>query len=231
MSRVYINEVRKTNRVDFYEFVSHCDRIAAEDERAKTIDGRCGFRAAVASSVSFGNIVNSSKLPAADFCRIGPQNVDEAFAEEPSAKYRAPTRRGSSECQSAGSTETSMLCSAQDPRSPINLARLALQRRCELMVTGRRKQQLQPRMEFFEAVPDWEYFDRVAGLSCNVNRSLSFVALDTTLYHAFAERLGVDVLARKDQTVAIILDHEVSGSNTMYLVKIELAFFFNKFKI
>lgn len=52
-------------------------------------------------------------------------------------------------------------------------------------------------------------FDLIAGMSCNTNKSLSFLVVDSVHYHAFAERLGIDVLASANKTIAVIMDHDV----------------------
>ncbi|XP_035744274.1 thioredoxin domain-containing protein 11-like isoform X1 [Vespa mandarinia] len=41
---------------------------------------------------------------------------------------------------------------------------------------------------------------------CNINRTLSLIAIDSLHYFHFAEGLGIDVLKKKDKTAAIILD-------------------------
>ena len=45
---------------------------------------------------------------------------------------------------------------------------------------------------------------------CEVNKTLSFIAIDSLYYFHFAEALGVDVLNYKDKTAVVILDPTVS---------------------
>src|SRR5699024_977404 len=44
------------------------------------------------------------------------------------------------------------------------------------------------------------------GLSCRTNRTLKFFSLDSALYPAFAESLGIDVFNVPHSTVALIID-------------------------
>lgn len=200
MSRVYITEVRKQHHDDHQKFGHTCDRIAADAKRALSAVRRrqCTVHpSTMHHSLAFSHhIENATKAPV-DFCQIGPRNWDES------------TCANLNECRSTkpSTRETSQWPADQDPRSPLNLSIRALHRRCQLLANGRRRESAQVR--FFEPVTDGEQFDRIAGLACAANRSISFVALDATLYHVFAERLGVDVLRRSDQTAAVIIDHEV----------------------
>lgn len=59
----------------------------------------------------------------------------------------------------------------------------------------------------------------IKGLRCTGNKSLAFLAFDSLQLHHFAERLGVDVLSRKDKTVALIVDPE---AETQYLLEGEI---------
>lgn len=49
------------------------------------------------------------------------------------------------------------------------------------------------------------------GLGCQTNRTLTFVAMDTVLYHSFAENLGIDVSKNHHQTAAVIVEAMVSN--------------------
>ncbi|KAK3911975.1 Thioredoxin domain-containing protein 11 [Frankliniella fusca] len=59
----------------------------------------------------------------------------------------------------------------------------------------------------------------VKGLSCSGNKTLSFLAFDSLQLHHFAERLGVDVLHRKDKSAVLIVD---SQAETQYLLQGEI---------
>lgn len=212
MSRVYITGVRNQNHHDFQQFSSACDRIIADAKRAQSAALQCAFRSSphttsLHHSVSLSSHINSSKLPV-DFCQIGPRNLGESsYADDEYASCSAMPR----ECGKLDATpslESSMSFEDDDPRSARNLMNRSMRKRCQILSSGRRGD-LHPQVEFFETVDHLEQFERIAGLGCNVNRSLGFVALDSTLYHVFAERLGVDVLAKSDQTAAVIVDHEV----------------------
>lgn len=62
---------------------------------------------------------------------------------------------------------------------------------------------------------DWS----VKGLGCTGNKTLSFLAFDSLQLHHFAERLGVDVLHRKDKSAVLIVDPQ---SEAQYILKGEI---------
>ena len=49
-------------------------------------------------------------------------------------------------------------------------------------------------------------------LICSINKTLSFVAVDTVHYFHFAESLGVDVIGARDKTAVVIVDPTVSST-------------------
>lgn len=50
----------------------------------------------------------------------------------------------------------------------------------------------------------------ISGLACKSNRTISFLAMDSTKYELFAERLGVDIHNVEMKTAAVLLDSEVT---------------------
>lgn len=160
------------------------------------------------TSFSGTHIVNSTKIPL-NFCQIGPRNLGESLYEEDEVASCSGMYT-SKECQYLKTKpfETSMLNPDEDPRSAVNLVNRSLHKRCQILSNGRRRE-LHPQVVFFAPADHRDQFERIAELACNVNRSMNFIALDSILYHVFAERLGLDLLARRDQTAAVIIDHEV----------------------
>lgn len=59
----------------------------------------------------------------------------------------------------------------------------------------------------------------IKGLRCSGNKTLSFLAFDSLQLHHFAERLGVDVLHRKDKSAVLIVDPQ---AETQYLLQGEI---------
>lgn len=51
----------------------------------------------------------------------------------------------------------------------------------------------------------------ISGLACKTNASLSLIAVDSLMYHYFAERLGINISKRKDKTFAVIINDKVSS--------------------
>ncbi|XP_042905850.1 thioredoxin domain-containing protein 11 [Parasteatoda tepidariorum] len=50
------------------------------------------------------------------------------------------------------------------------------------------------------------WLSNFTGLGCRTNRSLTFIAMDTVLFHSFAENLGIDVSNNLHQTTAVIIE-------------------------
>lgn len=55
-----------------------------------------------------------------------------------------------------------------------------------------------------------KYFDKINGLSCNTNRSLTLLAMDSFTYELVAERLGITLKDADQNTAAVIIDSGVS---------------------
>lgn len=196
-------------------------------------------------SLVFGNVVNSSaRLPSgvrppcarANVCNAGErvciadgcdaqQSCVMAAHGEDEAEDAACNAKRTVRTETDGAFVTSMLGANgdEDERSPWNLRRAAVRKRCELHLAG---QQLDafPRVQFFDVAAGETEFERIAEMGCgsSPNRTLSFLAVDSSLFHVFAEQLGVDVLKKVGQTAAVIVDHEVR-----VVVNEEFNFVFN----
>lgn len=178
------------------------------------------------ASIVFGNVVNSSsKLPGSaaallKHCStIGPHKASEMCdgAPQQTCAKRLPAQDASLYSESrtvpvspndSATMHTSMLDGDHDERAPLNLQRQRTRMMCALHAAGEQLADF-PRAQFFAVADEWQNFRRIAELGCLRNRTLSFVAVDSALYHVYAERLGVDVLRAANQTAAVIVDHEV----------------------
>lgn len=94
-----------------------------------------------------------------------------------------------------------------DTRSPPNLKKLSALNDCAKLSKALKYQPL----IFAHSVTNMKQpFNRVdiTGLACS-NNSLTMIAMDSLKYHAFAERLGVDVLTNsKEKTAVVIIDEK-----------------------
>uniref|UniRef100_A0A182JDZ8 Uncharacterized protein n=1 Tax=Anopheles atroparvus TaxID=41427 RepID=A0A182JDZ8_ANOAO len=216
----------------------HPSQEDEEDEQSggvrKSRRNRCkdGFKSTV--SVSFVNVLNSSKFvdgkpvgkPVTDeYCDIAPalegcgKHECGTFGPErrPTLRWNGqptengcPAQNGKPVVDEAQSRPvTSMGDSDQDYRGPKLLARQNLRRQCELL---RLAEADGSNVFYSEPAPSRnssaEYYAAIGGLSCRQNKTLTFLSMDSNLYHAFAERLGVNVLQEPNRTVAFIIDHE-----------------------
>lgn len=55
--------------------------------------------------------------------------------------------------------------------------------------------------------------DRITGMACRTNRTLSFLAMDSYHYKLVAERLGVTLDKRNRYTAAVIVNGQVGIMN------------------
>uniref|UniRef100_A0A182TWF4 Thioredoxin domain-containing protein n=1 Tax=Anopheles melas TaxID=34690 RepID=A0A182TWF4_9DIPT len=187
-------------------------------------------------SVSFGNVLNTSKFvdgkpvggrkpsPAGEYCDIAPA-MDCAKHEEcgafgpegprkPSLMWQsrdACTGRRHNEAETVydqeQSSATSMIDAEHDYRGPKLLTRQSVRRQCELLQLAEAE-----KTNVFFTEPErqnesMDYYAAIGGLSCKSNKTLTFLSMDSNLYHALGERLGVDVLNEPNRTVAFIVDH------------------------
>lgn len=60
------------------------------------------------------------------------------------------------------------------------------------------------------------HFDKINGLACSTNRSLTLLAMDSFTYELVAERLGITLKDTEQNTAAIIIDSEVNNSCNCY---------------
>uniref|UniRef100_A0A182NU03 Thioredoxin domain-containing protein n=1 Tax=Anopheles dirus TaxID=7168 RepID=A0A182NU03_9DIPT len=190
-----------------------------------------GFKSTV--SVSFVNVLNSSKfvdgkpVGGKEYCDIAPamgcrgdrRSCGALGPGGGGARGRPSLMWQTEGCTSGGRNDedemddneqahpvTSMIDSEHDYRGPKLLARQNLRRQCELLQLA-----VSEKTNVFFSEParqeqSLDYYSAIGGLSCKHNKTLTFISMDSNLYHAFAERLGVDVLSEPNRTVAFIVD-------------------------
>lgn len=169
-------------------------------------------------SVTFVNVLNSSKS--------GPLDIhDYDFCEIDSLHSHSTSKYSSSYSQQQNKIcndirpkkpvilqkhhksefKTSILTSANDLRSPENLRKTQLYHTCKML---RLSNSESPALFFNPLDDDHEKLNDISGMACEMNRTFSLIAIDSILYHTFAERLGIDILTRENQSAAIIMDNE-----------------------
>lgn len=239
MAKKYIAEQRRVSADAYGQLSKECELIlkrhpSQEDEDRGGVEGDCRASSKSAIAVSFVNVLNSSKFSesrrrADGFCEIEPVKCDERFYECGNDVSESMELEASGSCgrrkrshlygsmkhdDRKGKPLTSMLDSDQDYRGPKLLKRFGLRRQCELL---RLSEEDNSEVFFQEPTgPENDYLDLIKGLSCKSNKTLTFLGMDSDLYHAFAERLGVDVLHESNKSIAIIVDPE---DESTYLLK------------
>ncbi|XP_058448387.1 thioredoxin domain-containing protein 11 [Malaya genurostris] len=207
----------------------------------------CGSDSKSTIAVSFVNVLNSSKFTEgrqkgrslgggpSDYCEIGRTKCDERFYECPVVMVEDSVDVTDNSCAKGKRKHssflashkhdsqtkkhvTSMLDSDQDYRGTKLLRKDYLRRQCEFLKIS----ELDNNEIFFQNPSSQEdsYVDLIRGLSCKYNKTLTFLGMDSALYHAFAERLGVDVLNKPNRSVVMIVDHE---DESTYLLREEIS--------
>lgn len=237
MAKKYIAEQRRVSADSYGQLRRECElllkRHPSQEQKDSAEDGCRGVSGKSAIAVSFVNVLNSSKFGEArksgdGYCDIEQVKCDERFYEcgdidiggEASCGQRKRSQLYGSLKHDDGrekSPVTSMLDSDQDYRGPKLLKRLSIRRQCELL----RLSESDGSEVFFQETPGLEngYVDWIKGMSCKFNKTLTFLGMDSDLYHAFAERLGVDVLHMPNKSIAVIVDPE---DESTFLLKKEV---------
>lgn len=169
------------------------------------------------SSVTFATLMNGSRSQQterlADFCQV--LDDDDSMFRNRAAKEQHHCAARGDECSTPEQATptmrlraTGMLRSELDKRSPANLQRQQMRRRCELLfIDAERAAQ----NDFLGNAPfHLDQLQGIEGLGCTGNRSLTMLMMDSNIYHVFAERLGVDILTTKRRSAVFIVDPEVS---------------------
>uniref|UniRef100_A0A8D8BVJ9 Thioredoxin domain-containing protein 11 n=1 Tax=Culex pipiens TaxID=7175 RepID=A0A8D8BVJ9_CULPI len=239
MATKYIAEQRRVSAQLYSELREECNALLKRhpaQEEEDTVAAKDGCSKSSSISVSFVSVLNSSKFAegkqkqnVADqngYCDIecdakffecggvGGVGEDRGGCAAARAKRKHSGLYGegarNNDDEEGSKPVSSMLDAEQDYRGPKLLRRFNSRRQCELL----RLNELDNSEVFFHESEDdaGGYLDLVKGLSCKYNKTLTFLGMDSSLYHAFAERLGVDVLNEPNQSVAIIVDHEDESS-------------------
>ncbi|KRT84350.1 Thioredoxin, partial [Oryctes borbonicus] len=98
---------------------------------------------------------------------------------------------------------TSMLTGLNDAKSPRNLQKIQKQNKCRLKAIA---EKYNPPLFSDSIVNKQNIRIDITGLACQVNRSLSMIAMDSLKYHHFANSLSIDILNRKHKTALAIID-------------------------
>lgn len=236
MAKKYIAEQRRVSADAYGQLRQECELLLKRhpsqerEEQGEDGCGRASSKSAIA--VSFVNVLNSSKFGEArkaggGYCDIEQVQCDERFYEcggdDEMGEVNCGKRKRSQLYSSMkhdgheGKPVTSMLDSDQDYRGPKLLKRQSMRRQCELL----RLSETDGSEVFFHETAGSEnsYVDSIKGLSCKFNKTLTFLGMDSDLYHAFAERLGVDVLHMPNKSIAAIVDPE---DESTFLLKKEV---------
>ncbi|XP_033213679.1 thioredoxin domain-containing protein 11 [Belonocnema kinseyi] len=101
-----------------------------------------------------------------------------------------------------------------DPYSADAVQQFFYKEKCEKLLTGNKYHRaIFPRD--YEKDPSINLTPAI----CEVNKTLSFIAVDSLYFYHYAEGLGVDVLNRRDKTAAVILDPNEDRSPKICLME------------
>lgn len=144
MSRTYIAESRRENAEKHIQFLRKCDELTSRSDGTILSDRLCQPPERPVS-ISFGNIVNSSKLSTADYCPIGPRRSSDEYYSGSSCMTTGRYLHHESEAKCTIVPENimygfgdhadhpiSMLKTEYDNRASENLQKIAVRKKCEM---------------------------------------------------------------------------------------------------
>lgn len=148
MSRTYIAESRRENAEKHTQFLRKCDELASRPDGTIVSDRLCQPPERPVS-ISFGNIVNSSKLSSEDYCPIGPRRSSDEYYAGSSCMMSRQYLHHVRETKCSVMPENvmnrfgdhadhpiSMLKTEFDNRASGNLQKIALRMKCEIHFTA-----------------------------------------------------------------------------------------------
>ncbi|CAH1956000.1 unnamed protein product [Acanthoscelides obtectus] len=103
---------------------------------------------------------------------------------------------------------SSMYTGTNDLRSPEALLNQYKKEKCRQFLAA---EKLHPAILEAEYSYTQGKYRNVSGLSCQTNKSLTFLAMDSLLNYQFARRLGVDLSSKLDKSAAIIIGDKMES--------------------
>lgn len=225
MARDYIPHQRHENRAAHDRLVAECRALNRnrynDDGFFGESFGKCHQKSV---SVTFAQTMNTSKAassidhhPTAEYCdlegRRGTKDCVVTAAANCNKYCGAAVVLPESQRQSSyikrrrddsgAAYETSMLNSEFDQRSPESLRHARLVQLCDFQTLSDSEA---PTLFFNGGDDDQQNLETVSGMACEMNKTFSLIAIDSLVYHTFAERLGVDLLALENKSAAFIID-------------------------
>lgn len=220
MARIYIHNQREKNHIAFQEEKIKCDQFFDWKKSRRFSFNRCPSL----SSRSFGSLVNSSKFHAKpgkaalnrpnDVCAV--DNAHESNAkcvDRPAASSFISSMKSHCKHTEQIQPATSMLNTEEDSRSADKIASVYKTLSCEITNLS---EAVRPKMFYEEGESSLSTnassidFDKINGLACKTNRTLSLMAMDSFTYELMAERLGIELKDSDHNTAVAIIDNEVS---------------------
>lgn len=211
MSRIYIHNQREENHLGFQKAKTICDQFLWNKMRQNSIN-QCPSL----GSRKFVNLVNSSKYHfkidksqpnGNDFCSAkSSHQTNNACIDYSLHSFDAQCKQTQKKRRL-----TSMLDMEEDSRSAEKISNIYKALSCEITNLSKN---IRPRL-YYEGYSSGSTnttsmeFDKINGLACKTNRTLSLVAMDSLTYELIAERLGIELKESEQNTAAVIIDNEV----------------------
>lgn len=214
MSRIYIHHQREENYNNFQKIKKKCDKILWEKAKHAKIN-QCPSL----TSQTFVNLVNSSKYHfkadksqsnVPEYCTASniPNtndgcNIDYSILSSTKSHCKQTILKHKL---------TSMLDIEVDSKSADKITNNFNTLSCEITQLSKK---IRPRL-FYEGYSSASTnvssieFDKINGLACKTNKTLSLLAMDSLTYELIAERLGIELKESEFHTAAAIIDNEVS---------------------
>lgn len=212
MARDYLFERRMENREDYETLRKECALVFIHNDKFNSAKSRCS-----PVSVSDSNVLNTSKIGM-------PDQVCEVPEKTGNCGYYYKKKVGLSYQKSSTQQEKLLRTSMIDDRvsdvSPDAILKYNFHKKCEMLKLAEKKRKIL----FIDEYEDITDLRLVSGLACKANKTISFISLDSSIYHTFSEKLGVNILELENQTSAMIVDVSFmsSGHNNFGKINLQL---------
>lgn len=115
-----------------------------------------------------------------------------------------------------------------DPLSASNLVNFWQKEKCKLLKISQNYHSSIYSQNIIDYVDNKKIINtfNISGLGCKTNTSLTLIAMDSLMYFYFAERLGINILKKKDKTAAVIINEKVGNFFCLKVTELIIVEFF-----
>lgn len=200
MARDYMFNRRKSNLKEYYIRTKECSNVY---DWQNNIPNKC----APLDKTIFMGLANATQFHYNQKQKIQSSDTNNNYCQKP--ENGLPNEKCIENSQ-RGRHRISMLDNENDSNSAENIQNVWKAINCRMNHLSRKK-----RLDMFfdplleKSSNDFD-FNKILGLGCKTNKTLSFLAMDSFTYGLIAEKLGISLENMNKSTAAIVIDAQVS---------------------